>query len=71
MAASVRVVTSVTLWVRSPLWAMLSTVSCKFGEKNGDRGTKHAAAREDREKPSPVRVYLIPTTRSCRHMARG
>ena len=46
-------------------------MTMKQAEKSGDWGTKHAAGREDREKSSPVPVCLIPTSRSCRHMARG
>jgi len=50
---------------------IVSNNSFEAREKSGDRGTKHAAGREHREKASPVRVCLIPTSRSCRHMARG
>ena len=42
------------------LTAMLSTDHYAAREKNGDRGTKHAAGREDREKSSPSQVRHSP-----------
>ena len=50
---------------------IVSNNSFEAREKSGDRGTKHAAGLEHRESSSPVRVYLIPTSRFCCNMARG
>ncbi len=53
------------------LMGIVSNNSFEAREKSGDRGTKHAAGLEHRESSSPVRVYLIPTSRFCCNMARG